>query len=766
MAIANLCRDELSRRSGRCCPLLVPPLFALVLLGSGASAYAQPPCAAAGQVVDATGGALPGALVAVPSADRSVVSAADGSFCLADLPDGTHPVEITLEGFAAARATVRVAAGRSLPITISLQPLLRTDVVVTATRTSRNLDDVPVRTEVISRELVTRSGARTLADAVEYTTGVRVENNCQNCNFSQIRLLGLDGPYTQILVDGQPVVSSLAQVYGIEQIPARMIERIEVVKGGGSALYGPGAVGGVVNIIPREPSQSGYLLEARSDTFGTSANLSLNGSGDWVDAKRRTFVTAFGQVDRVNPFDLDADGFTEVSRRRLHAAGVRVNRYQLDGRGKLTLDATRLGEHRRGGDSLELPPHEALIAESIDSRRLAVSGTWFHSVSRRFDYRITGSSADSARDSYYGAGRDPNAYGSSQSRVSVLDSQMNHYAGRHTVSWGAQASVESLVDVQPAYGREIEASYTNAGLFVQDDWAFAPRWQVLAGLRADTHSALARPVLSPRLALMHSPVPALDIRFSAAKGFRAPQVFDEDLHLSSVAGNIRLIAIDPDLREERSRNYLAGFEWKPELGPGQALLEVNGFHTALHDLFHVREADDPETDVAEFIKENFGRARVYGVEVNAGWGIGDSFVLQGGTVLQRARFGAPEPDFGSRDFFRTPQRYSNLTLSWRIPRAADVFGAVRHTGRMLAPHYAGFIEEDRLERTPSFAVVDVGVARTFRAGPGRRLTLGILARNLTNAYQPDVDRGPLRDSGYVYGPRFPRTVGATFRVEY
>ena len=159
--------------------------------------------------------------------------------------------------------TLRVPQAPDGALTIVMAPGIRADVVVTATRTSRNLGEVPVRTEVITRDLITRSGSRTLADAVEYTTGIRVENNCQNCNFSQIRLLGLDGPYTQILVDGQPVVSSLAQVYGIEQIPARMIERIEVVKGGGSALYGPGSVGGVVNIIPREPPRTGGVLEMR-----------------------------------------------------------------------------------------------------------------------------------------------------------------------------------------------------------------------------------------------------------------------------------------------------------------------------------------------------------------------------------------------------------------------------------------------------------------------------------------------------------------------
>lgn len=730
---------------------------------AAAAVQAGSPCGLQGRVIDAAAGALPGATVTVATTGRTEMTAPDGRFCLTDLPAGEYEIRFTLDGFAPKRVNVRAPRGDVLLVT--LDPAIRADVVVTATRTSRNLDDVPVRTEVISRDLIDRSGARTLADAVEYTTGIRVENNCQNCNFSQIRLLGLDGPYTQILIDGQPVVSSLAQVYGIEQIPSRMIERIEVVKGGGSALYGPGSVGGVVNIIPREPPRSGAVFEARSETFGTDANLSLNGSADWVGEDRRTLVTAFGQFDRVRPFDVDGDGFTEVSRRELQAGGVRVNRYQLDGRAKITIDLTHASEDRRGGDSLHLPPDQALIAEAIDSRRTALGGTWFHSVSRRFDYRATISAADTSRDSYYGTGRDPNAFGATRSRIAVFDTQLNHYAGLHTVSWGAQVSTETLNDQQPAYGRSVDLQYSNAGVYVQDDWSFVPRWQLLYGIRADTHTALGAPVLSPRIALMHSPIPALDIRVSAARGFRAPQVFDEDLHLSSAAGNVRLIEIDPDLREERSTNVMAGFEWKPEVGRGQALFEVNGFHTGLRDLFSVQEADNPDTPFFEFRKVNFGRAGVYGLEVNVGWGIGDRFVLQGGVVEQRARFAEPEPDFGSSDFFRTPRRYSNATLTWKAPRFAELFAAVRYTGSMLAPHYAGFIQEDRLETTPSFVVLDLAVARTFRVGGDARLTLGVSARNLTNAYQPDLDRGPLRDAAYVYGPRFPRTVGAIVRVE-
>ena len=755
------------------------PIVVLCCLGSTGLALAESspalivpgrldtPCAVSGRVVDSSGGVLPGAVVTGGGSARPVVTDARGTFCIPDLPPGTHVIDVALDGFKGRRIDVKVPQpSPTAALEILLTPELRTDVVVTATRTSRRLDDVPVRTEVISKDLMSRSGARTLADAVEYTTGVRVENNCQNCNFSQIRLLGLDGPYTQILVDGQPILSSLAQVYGIEQIPTRMIERIEVVKGGGSALYGPGSVGGVVNIIPREPPRSGGVAEIRSDTFGPDANLSVNGALDWVGQDRQTFFTGFAQSDHIRPYDVDSDGFTEVSRRELQAVGFRFNRYQLAGRGKLTADFNYMHEDRRGGDQLHLPPNEALIAEAVDSNRVAFSGTWFHTVTPRFDYRVTLSSADMSRDSYYGTGRDPNAFGETRSLTTVADSQLNHYAGRHTVSWGAQFSSEQLDDSQPAYGRLTDVRYRNAGLYVQDDWSFAPGWQLLYGLRGDTHSALTGPVFSPRLAVMHSPSPAMDIRLSAARGFRAPQVFDEDLHLSSLAGEVRIIEVDPALRHERSANYMAGIEWKPEAGPGQALLEVNGFYTTLDDLFNVQEADRPSTPAIEFRKVNFGSAQVYGIEVNAGWGIGDSFILQGGIVEQRAGFGAPEPDFGSTEFFRTPQRYANATITWRVAGGVDLFTAARYTGRMKAPHYAGYIPADRLETTPEFVVLDVAVAKTFAVSGGSRLTVGLTGRNLTDAYQPDLDRGPLRDAAYVYGPRFPRTFGASVRIEY
>jgi outer membrane receptor for ferrienterochelin and colicins len=757
-----------------------------------AFAQSEPPnCAVGGVVLDNAGEPLPGATVTVanlaasgsgrtdagtgPGASRgtnpvesglSRTTDAAGRFCLASAPTSRFAVIATLDGFTPQELRVDPLQAPARALEFRLRPAFAEALVVTATRTGRRLDDVPVRTELVTREAIERVSARTLADAMEFTTGVRVESNCQNCNFSQIRLLGLEGPYTQILIDGQPVISSLAQVYGIEQLPARMIERIEVVKGGGSALYGPGSVGGVVNVISREPSRRGGVFETRTDLVNGLPSYSFNGAFDWVDDSRSTLVTVFAQSDRVKPVDVTGDGFTEISRRHLDTAGIRVARYVLANRAKLTVDFTRIAEDRRGGNLLRLAPHEADITEAIDSRRHAGTVSWFHTLDRRRDYRVTFATALTDRDSYYGTGRDPNAYGGTESRLGLLDTQMNHYLGRHTFSWGAQGSVESLDDRQPAYARFTRETYRNAGVFVQDEWAFADGVQLLLGVRGDRHSALDRTILSPRAALMISPQENFDIRVSVARGFRAPQLFDEDLHLSSVAGEARLITLAPDLREERSVNLMSGFEWKPELWRGQALVEVNAFHTRLTDLFHVREADNPATDAFEFVKANHDGARVYGMEVNVGWGIEDRLVFQGGIVEQRARYDTAEPDFGSLDFFRAPRRYGNATVTWKHQAAGDFFAGLRMTGTMRAPHYAGFISEDRLETTPIFTIVDASYARALMASGKGRLVLTLTARNLTNAFQRDIDQGPRRDSAYVYGPRFPRAFAAGLRVEF
>lgn len=733
--------------------MLTVPL-ALLLSLTGQPTSIVPPCPMRVEVRDPGGAGLPGATAVDATGTAVGVTDEAGALCVSP----ARPVRIELPGFVA--ADVPPATGTT---PIVLVPAFKADVEVAAERRDARLRDAPVRTEVVSRQFVEQIGARTLADAVEYTTGVRVENNCQNCNFSQVRLLGLEGPYTQILMDGQPTLSSLAQVYGLEQIPARLIDRVEVTKGGGTALLGPGSVGGVINVITREPTSRGAQLDTTIGVTRGEPTVSTAAALDWVSTDRRSLLTAYGQADRVAPVDVTGDGYTEVSERALEAGGIRAHRVLLGTRARLTLDASALRESRRGGNRLDLPPHEADIAEDIDTSRGAATLTWFHTPSARTDYRLTLSGADTLRDSYYGVGRDPLAYGDTRSRLGVADLLVNRYTSRHVVSGGVQMTTERLTDRQPGYGRSLDLRYDQVGVFVQDEWTVRPGWQLLTGVRVDRHSALPRPQVLPRAALRVSPRPALDLRLSFAQGIRAPQVFDEDLHIASLGGEARIVYVDPALRPERSVNWMAGGEWKPSIWGGQALVEMNAFHTRLRDQFHLQEDDLPGTDAREFLKVNLGTATVRGVEANVGWGLGDKFVLQGGLVVQRSTFGQPEPNFGSRRFFRTPDAYGNASLTLKEVLPVDLFAGLRITGPMLAPHFAGAIPEDRLVRTPSFVQVDVSMARRLTDG-AVPLTLTVAVRNLTNAYQRDLDQGPLRDSAYVYGPRAPRTMLVSLRV--
>ncbi len=704
-----------------------------------------------------------------PVADASLVveqsgggttTDAEGRYCLSGLAAGTYHLLVTADGYHPQYSSPIAVDGAPVTVDIVLYPSFRAETVVTATRSERRLDEVPVRTEVVRREQIERMEARTLADAVEFTTGVRVENNCQNCNFQQIRLLGLDGAYTQLLVDSQPIISALAQVYGTEHIPAQMIERIEVVKGGGSAVYGPGSVGGVVNVIPTVPVRSGGELSALAESYGGGDGAtSLTGAIDWVSPDKAMFISGFGQIDSVDAVDVDGDGFSEVTVRDMTAAGVRTGWFLLDGNARLSFDYSHLREFRRGGDNLDLPEFMAEVAESIDSSRDTVSLSWVHTLSPKLDYRLTAAYAQTERDTYYGSGMDPNAYGSTDNPLLILDSQVNHRLGAHFLSWGVQYSRDELTDSQTAYDRFIADTYSNLGLFLQDDWLLGKGWELVYGARVDDFSEIDDLIVSPRVALKQSPRPDLTWRLSIASGFRGPQVFDEDLHITQVGGEGQVIRNAPNLEEESSLSSSLGLEWTPLVWGGVGLVETNLFRTVLDDLFLVVEDDDPLTPEAEFTRTNFGSATVEGVELNLGWAYRDQVELQLGIVVQQAERDEPDPDFGVTEFFRTPDVYGVASVAWRNPSFVDLWLGARYTGEMKVPHYAGFIAEDRLETSEPFLTLDLRLSREFplASEPTTRLRVAAGGRNITDEFQQDLDQGPDRDSGYVYGPRYPRS---------
>jgi len=662
---------------------------------------------------------------------------------------------------------VQLSAGETVDLTIELQEnaVVEETVVVTGTGTRYLAEEAPVRTELITTEQADKEVKTTLAEALtDSIPGVRIEMNCQNCGYTQLRMNGLEGPYAQILEDGLPSYSGVAAVYGLEQIPTEFIEQIEVVKGGNSALYGPGAVAGVVNLITRQPLENRFRVDLLTgwqrgrpeQQVGASAQLAtLPGgfSGNFY----------YRGINRV-PIDRDDDGFSDIGKRRLNAGGFGLYRPMLEGKARLSVGGTFADEFRRGGDQFDRPPHETWITEQVASRRSTGSVRWNHTVTPSTYYSLKASLAYLYRDTYYGSGFDPNAYGSTRNPLWVSDAQIGHQKGTHTILGGYQFRRDYVDDRAPAYNRQYGGIFNDHGLYLQDEWRANPRFTLLSGIRVDHSNQLAKWILSPRVGLRYGFTKNLSGRVALSTGFRAPEVFNEDLHITQVGGEGFLIENSPDLKEEKSVSFTAGLDYMGMVAGQPYQVGVNFFWTDLRNNFQLEEVSVPGGDYRQLLRVNGSGSYVRGVDVNGNWRLNPRFSLRGGASFQVARYKTPEDQFGSLSYFRTPERYGFFGFDWDLPWKIELIQTTEFIGSMLVPHYAGYIPVDRLETSCSFVVFNAVLSRMFEVSDSSRMRLFLNMNNLTDDYQPDLDKGPYRDAGYVYGPMQMRraVVGVTY----
>ncbi len=720
-----------------------------------------------GMVVDEDGKPVAAVTVKIDELSMQTLTDERGMFGFDNLPARSLTLVVIASDyyFTGRKTTVDLSAQAAVTVEVQLtrREKMRYSVVVTGTRTEHLAVDAPVRTDLIPESFLRREATRNLAEALTANVaGVRVENTCQNCGVTVVRLNGLEGSYTQILEDGLPTMSTVSTVYALDQIPTEFLQSIEIVKGGTSALYGPNAVGGVINLIRREAhreffrfdSQVGWQYgrpEQSVGLTGQTQRLPLNFFGDFY----------FRGLNRVD-IDRDGDGFTDLPKRRLLGGGGTLHRHFLQGRGQLTFGGNALGEHRRGGDHLDLPPEETFVTEMIDSRRSIGFLRWRHSASASTFYTLATSLSYLRRDTYYGTDFDPNAYGNSRNPVWVSDAQIGHQAGPHTLMGGFQFLREQVQDDAPSYNRSLNQVYRNTGFYLQDEFKMRPRVTIVAGLRADKSNMLGDWVVSPRGNVRIGLSENWILRFGASTGFRAPQIFDEDLHIMAVGGEGFVIENSPNLKEEAAFSWTSSLDYIRDVGGGHLQAGVNFFSTNLDGVFVLEETPVPGGDFRRFLRVNGAGSHVRGFEFDLNWRINPSLALRAGGTFQQARYGEPEPVFGSLRYFRAPNRYGFAGVDIFLPQDISVFATADLTGSMLVPHYAGYIPEDRLQKSPKFAVYNLVCSRRFdldrSSGNRRRMRLYVKLSNLFDTYQRDLDRGPLRDAGYFYGPMNMRAV--------
>lgn len=488
-----------------------------------------------GHVIEkGTEAGIPYAAVLIVETGDGTVTDQDGYFRFKNVPAGKYTLKAQVMGYGTQTKKVTVSKEFTVDMHFVMEEesILTDEVVVSANRNETSRKVAPVVVNVMNNKLFEMVNSTDLSKSLNYQSGLRVENNCQNCGFSQVRINGLEGPYSQILINSRPVMSALSGVYGLEQIPTNMIERVEVVRGGGSALFGANAVGGTINIITKDPVNNSFQvastlsgLDAKTWEQNVSANASL------VSSDNSYGIAVYQAYRNRNPYDANGDGFSELGKLNMNTFGLR-SYYRPTQFSRISLEYHTTNEFRRGGNKFDLQPHETDITEQ--TKHIINSGGLTYDVFfREYKHKLSvySSLQHIDRNSYYGSGMDLNAYGSTKDLTAVggamhVGNMDRCFFAPATFTGGVEYQYNSLHDKMLGYQRDLKQDVKVGSAFLQNEWKM-DYFTILAGFRLDKHNLVEKLIFSPRINALWKPSEKFQGRLTWSTGFRAPQAYDE-----------------------------------------------------------------------------------------------------------------------------------------------------------------------------------------------------------------------------------------------
>ena len=728
-----------------------------------------------GHVLDAnTQEHIPYATVAIKGTTIGCAANSSGHYILNNLPVGEQEIVVSAIGYENVELKLNIKPETSVELNFTLDEAntMVDEVVVSATRNETNRRTTSTVVNVASTKLFESTASSNLSEAMNFQSGLRVENTCGNCGAPQLRINGLECQYSQILLDSRAIFSSLAGVYGLDLMPVAMVERVEVIRGGGSALYGSSAIGGVVNIITKDPVRNTLSLSNTTNIMedGTpDINTSVGGAFVSDDYKLGAYV--FGQVKYRDGYDRNDDGFTDITRLRSETVGFRAY-YKTSAHSRITGEYHHIHDFRRGGDNLDGAPHMSYICEQVDHNIDGGSLKFDYFPNMRHRASIYTSAQGISRSSYFGADMNPNAYGTTKDLMFVAGGQYTHnykLGLPAELTAGLEYNYNSLNDYYIATERRLNQQTSTVGLFAQNEWK-SDKVNVLIGFRLDKHNMIDRPIFAPRANVRYSPIENLGLRLSYSSGYRAPQAYNEDLHIDALNHSVSIIEIDPNLRPEFSHSLSASADYYHNFGRLQTNLLVEGFYTMLDDVFTLEKTGESYDDEGNhFIyktRRNAAGARIGGITAELKLGIPNVFDVQLGYTFQKSLYVEPEQwseDVeAQRTIFRSPDHYGYINAKYLITKKfnASIFGT--YTGPMLVQHSAytdifGVEHPDSETRTQSFWDFGCKLSYTFSLSNVVNLEINAGVKNIFDSYQRDIDMGAGRDSAYIYGPAMPRT---------
>ena len=755
---------------------------------------------------------VPFANILVKGTNRGISTDETGHYMLIDLPIGKQTLVAKFIGYKDQEVEVDVVAGKTIEVDFDLEREVMTldEVVVTGTKTFQRKTQAPVIVNVLGKNTLQAVEANNIAEGLNFQPGLRVETDCQTCNYTQLRMNGLGGSYSQILMNSRPIFSPLIGLYGLEQIPANMVERIEVVRGGGSALYGSSAIGGTVNVITQIPSKNSYDLSYAYHNINGRANDNvLNGNISVVNKKRNAGAVLFVSHRNREQYDHEGltlmpdgstikerDNYSELPKLKNNSFGANLFYEPADNQ-KIELNFTSMYEYRYGGEIVNKLAH---LAKQSEERihHIMMGGLdyeiHFNNYLTSVNAYVAGQKTD--RDHYTGLYPERDEYDTQtefedalfehlsnppygitdnttmQGGININHNLTNFLSGSNHLTGGIEYLYDEVVDSIPQYNYEIDQQSKNFGAFVQSDWRINKEFTLLTGVRADKHNFLDNAIFSPRVSFLYKLKDYTQFRATWGTGFRAPQAFDSDLHIAFAGGGVSRISLDPDLEAERSNSFSGSINFDKPTALYIFGVTLEGFYTQLKEAFYLHPMGSDDRGEL-FEKRNGPTAVVKGLTLEARANYNRIAQLEAGYTLQSSKFDKPIAHFdelpeGKREFMRSPNQYGYAVFTYTPNKRFNASLSGIYTGKMLLAKFSP--NEDwapnEYRESSNFAELNMKVAYTvpLKSVYSEMEVFGGV-KNITNYFQSDSDNYKNRDSDYMYGPAQPRTIYVGIRLK-
>ena len=708
----NLLNDHLSLTGF--CLFLTLLLFLLTPL----SLFAQQKIS--GKVLSSKGTPLEFANVLIKETNQGAVTDGSGKFQLEVVEKGPFTLQISLLGYQNLVSVVELPVDELEFPLISLDTQLD-EIVVSGTLQEVSRLDSPVPVEVYKSSFFRANPAPSLFESFQNINGVRPQVNCNICNTGDIQINGLAGPYTMILIDGMPIVSGLATVYGLSGIPQALIDRIEVVKGPASTLYGSEAVAGLINVITKRPENAPLVsLDAFGSTWG-ELNLDLGIKSSF--GKNIQSLTGINTFWYDTPIDYNQDGMTDLTLQKRFSVFQKLQITQKKGN-ILSLAGRYINEDRWGGQMNWTPAFrggDVIYGESIRTQRWEFFGNYQLPVKEQLNFQFSANGHN--QDSYYG-----NVFYGADQRIGFGQLTWNKLVGKNQLLAGAAYRLTYYDDSTPATaesnGQENSPFVTHLpGLFLQNELKLSPTQSLLGGIRYD-YNTVHGSIWSPRLNYkISSADKSLIWRISVGNGFRVANVFTED---HAALTGARQVVFEEELNPERSWNVNTNLVKKIYSDRGNYFgLEGSVFYTQ----FSNQIIPDYETNPNQIIYSNLdGTSRSQGASFNFDGLWANGFKLLAGVTLMDVSF----EENGVRERQLFTERFSGVwTVGYHIH---PLELTIDYTGNVYSPMRLPLLGEidDRPEYSPWWSLQNIQVTK----GLGEKWEIYGGVKNLLNYTPP------------------------------